>query len=400
MRQIIRALAFLALLLPSVAFAQCNSSTPLPANTVLGRLGIGPGPCQAIPLSTFFNQMASPHTWLNSVAPSTPSPGTTATWTDSTTKVWSSKDDTGLASNTVVPSTAPTNQFANSMNAAGVIGYAQPTVGNLAGFGTNVQAAVGAALNGSGGLIGFNALGSNVFTFLGNATSANLAAALTDETGTGPAVFSISPALTGTPTAPTAAAGTNTTQLATTAAIVAERGATKTLTNTTYDSAATGNSLSVSGVAVSRGQYPGESSTGSATAGNVGEYFSVSLALGSAVTLTTAVIANVVQQNVAAGDYDVRCGLLFVGGATTNSTFLNAGLSSAGGTTIPTSDGLSSTQWSNSAGQVLGSTSFNIAPVFNRFSLSSSGTIFCNAQATFTVSTMKVYGAMQIRRAR
>lgn len=42
-----------------------------------------------------------------------------------------------------------------------------------------------------------------------------------------------SPALTGTPTAPTAAAGTNTTQLATTAGIVAERTATRTLTGAT-----------------------------------------------------------------------------------------------------------------------------------------------------------------------
>jgi len=49
------------------------------------------------------------------------------------------------------------------------------------------------------------------------ATSAQLAAALTDETGTGSVVFSVSPALTGTPTAPTATVGTNTTQIATTA---------------------------------------------------------------------------------------------------------------------------------------------------------------------------------------
>lgn len=48
-------------------------------------------------------------------------------------------------------------------------------------------------------------------------TSAQLLAALTDETGTGSVVFSVSPALTGTPTAPTAAVSTNTTQLATTA---------------------------------------------------------------------------------------------------------------------------------------------------------------------------------------
>lgn len=63
-------------------------------------------------------------------------------------------------------------------------------------------------------------------TSLGSFTSAQLLAALTDETGTGTAVFSISPALTGTPTAPTAAAGTNTTQLATTAFVRAVLGGT------------------------------------------------------------------------------------------------------------------------------------------------------------------------------
>lgn len=61
-------------------------------------------------------------------------------------------------------------------------------------------------------------LASNTLT----ATSAQLAAALTDETGTGAAVFAGSPALTGVPTAPTAAADTNTTQIATTAFVQQE----------------------------------------------------------------------------------------------------------------------------------------------------------------------------------
>lgn len=56
-------------------------------------------------------------------------------------------------------------------------------------------------------------LASNTFA----ATSAQLASAVSDETGSGAAVFATSPALAGTPTAPTATAGTNTTQLATTA---------------------------------------------------------------------------------------------------------------------------------------------------------------------------------------
>lgn len=68
-------------------------------------------------------------------------------------------------------------------------------------------------------------------------TSAELAAKVTDETGTGALVFAGSPALTGTPTVPTATAGTNTTQVASTAfvgtALTNERSATVTLTNKT-----------------------------------------------------------------------------------------------------------------------------------------------------------------------
>jgi hypothetical protein len=79
------------------------------------------------------------------------------------------------------------------------------------------------------------------------ATSAQLAAAITDETGTGSVVFSVSPALTGTPTSPTAAAGTNTTQIATTAHVFAERSNTATLTNKTIS--ADNNTLS--GIAAS-----------------------------------------------------------------------------------------------------------------------------------------------------
>lgn len=76
-----------------------------------------------------------------------------------------------------------------------------------------------ALLPASGGT-GITSLGTGVATFLGTPSSANLAAAVTDETGSGSLVFSVSPALTGTPTAPTAAAGTNTTQIATTAFVL------------------------------------------------------------------------------------------------------------------------------------------------------------------------------------
>lgn len=63
-------------------------------------------------------------------------------------------------------------------------------------------------------------LGTGVATFLTTPSSANFAAAITDETGTaGSVVFSASPALTGSPTAPTQALSDNSTKIATTAYI-------------------------------------------------------------------------------------------------------------------------------------------------------------------------------------
>lgn len=109
------------------------------------------------------------------------------------------------------------------------------------------------------------------------ATSAQLAAALADETGTGQAVFNISPGLGGTPTAPTAAAGTNTTQLATTAfvggAIVDERSAVATLTNKTLtDPVISGGSItgtSINGTAsISIQRFSGNGVTTSFTLTN------------------------------------------------------------------------------------------------------------------------------------
>lgn len=76
--------------------------------------------------------------------------------------------------------------------------------------------------------------GANITTTAGDtciirATAASvvevLAYTVASVTGTGRRVFSVSPALTGTPTAPTAASGTNTTQIATTAFVAAVKAA-------------------------------------------------------------------------------------------------------------------------------------------------------------------------------
>lgn len=64
---------------------------------------------------------------------------------------------------------------------------------------------------------GISGLGTGIATFLATPSSANLASAVTDETGTGALVFASSPALAGNPTAPTQSVSDNSTKVATTA---------------------------------------------------------------------------------------------------------------------------------------------------------------------------------------
>lgn len=111
--------------------------------------------------------------------------------------------------------TAPIVNITNTVTAGGPIGSATvaPIITyNAQGQLTTVSSATITPAVGS--ITGF---GAGIAAWLATPTSANLAAALTDETGTGANVFAVSPALTGVPTAPTATLGTNTTQLATTA---------------------------------------------------------------------------------------------------------------------------------------------------------------------------------------
>ena len=94
--------------------------------------------------------------------------------------------------------------------AAGTSGYALITGGpaaNPAWGQLDLTLAVTGVLPAANGGTGLSSLGSGIATFLGTPSSANLRAALTDETGTGSAVFATSPTLVtpllGTPTSGT-----------------------------------------------------------------------------------------------------------------------------------------------------------------------------------------------------
>jgi hypothetical protein len=172
---------------------------------------------------------------------------------------------------------------------------------------------------------------------------------------------------------------------------------TDTFTNKTFNTAAAGNVLQVSNVTVSAGQYPGEPTTGSATAGNVGEYVEAILGSGSATSLTTGTAKTVTSISLGAGDWDVRLVGSFIPAGTTSITQLGAYISLVNNTVDTTAGRFCQTPM---AAVVSGGQGFSIGIPPYRFSLSGSTTIYLVVSANFTVSTLTAWGIISARRIR
>jgi hypothetical protein len=272
-------------------------------------------------------------------------------------------------------------------------------------------------------------------TSLGSFTSANLATAVTNETGSGALVFATSPALV-TPTGivkgdvglgnvdntsdatKNAASVTLTNKTLTSPVINTPTGIAKadvglgnvdntsdatknsavaTLTNKTLDSSGTGNVLKISGVTVSRGQIPGTSTNDSATAGNFGEYISSEVLVGSAVSLTSGVAANITSVSLTAGDWLVWGMGTIAAAAATTSTYAVVWTSQTSVTTptAPNKGGITTINGSPS-----GNFTFNVPVAAQRMSLSGTTTVYLGANVGFSVSTCTAYGMLSALRIR
>lgn len=302
--------------------------------------------------------------------------------------------------------TCSTSTWFSSLSAGGVLGCTQPAVTDISGF------------------------GSGVATFLGTPTSANLRAAITDETGSGAAVFATSPTLVspalGTPTAlvltnatglpvSTGMSGLGTgvatalgVNVGSGGAVVTNGGALGTpssgvatnltgtasgLTAGTFTAGSASNLTSGTlPAARTNGHMNGTATNDAAAAGEVGELLSNS----AAPALTTATTANCGQVSLTAGDWDVYVYGLFSGAGTTVTSDVRLAISTTSAT-LPVAAPFNFFQFRNNA-----VTDFvyaqSVGPL--RVSVSGATTYYCVAQATFTTSTFNVSGSIRARRMR
>lgn len=145
------------------------------------------------------------------------------------------------------------------------------------------------------------------------------------------------------------------------------------------------------------GQLPGETSTGSATAGNVGEIIQSNIPVGSAVSLTSTTPANITSISLTAGDWDVSLNASINPGATTSVTAILASISQTSATRDTTTGGAASDQ---RFAAVVPASPMNTVVGPLRISLASPTTIYAVVQSNFTVSTNAAYGIIRARRVR
>ena len=142
-----------------------------------------------------------------------------------------------------------------------------------------------------------------------------------------------------------------------------------------------------------------------ATAGLLrgGELIKSSVASGSAVALTTNVVANVTSIALTAGEWDVSGTLDYSPAATTNVTLLQGAVSLTSATIPPQTGGGGldedcSTRFAYGAAGIVPASGIKFPTPIVRVSVAAPTTCYLVGLAAFTVSTLGVFGTLRARR--
>jgi hypothetical protein len=148
-----------------------------------------------------------------------------------------------------------------------------------------------------------------------------------------------------------------------------------------------GTAITVSGTCTTTGQIPGEPSTGSASAGNIGEIVDGTVAL-SSVSLSTGTAVNLTSISLTAGDWEVYSTCYY----TPNTATTVSNLQCSTNTTTATIDATPGAFGEYALNSTVLSSSGNIHGVSpgqpKRYSLSTTTTVFLVSNQVFGVSTL------------
>lgn len=153
-----------------------------------------------------------------------------------------------------------------------------------------------------------------------------------------------------------------------------------------------GSLLVGSGLLTPTGGILGKSSTGNATAGNVGEYVESIIASGSAGGISTATATNITSISLTAGDWDVSAIASFTA-TTATTTAWSTGISTASATVPTTGD-----ECYSDLLLTLNSGNNSLTPKTKRISIAGTTTVFLVGKVTFSAGTVKAFGSISARR--
>lgn len=150
------------------------------------------------------------------------------------------------------------------------------------------------------------------------------------------------------------------------------------------------------------GQLPGTTTNDAAAAGKVGEFNTSDILVGSAVSLTSNVAANLTSLTLQPGDYNVFCTVIFADTGTTLTNYLLGSLSTTSATTVLARGQSTSYTYATAgiANTNLTNISLTVGPYHVQVATASTTQVFCVGQAGFGVSTMAIYGGMSAQRIR